>query len=151
MGMSAEKLVKHTIKLISKTNQLDYDELKESTRKVLKLARKFDDQLLGMMEDLMDIGNIGSEEELEDYDPEVLKMYCRIKELDETLSEKKMRQMIWNNIQEEYEIDDSDDDVSLVESESDTDSQPDIKEVVIKKEPITDTETVLKKVKKIKI
>jgi len=149
--MSAEKLVKHTIKLISKTNQLDYDELKESTRKVLKLARKFDDQLLGMMEDLMDIGNIGSEEELEDYDPEVLKMYCRIKELDETLSEKKMRQMIWNNIQEEYEIDDSDDDVSLVESESDTDSQPDIKEVVIKKEPITDTETVLKKVKKIKI
>ena len=51
---SAEKLVKQTIKLIGKNYDLDYENLKISSKKVIKLARNYDSVLLGMMEELLD-------------------------------------------------------------------------------------------------
>jgi len=68
MSSSAEKLVKYTIKLISKSYDLDYEEVKTISKKVIKSARNYDDQLLGMMEEMLDLGNIGSEEELEEFE-----------------------------------------------------------------------------------
>ena len=104
MGTSAEKLVKHTIKLISKTQELDYEELKSDAKKIIRLARKYDEQLYGMMEELLDLGNVGDEEELAEFDIEVLKIYCRIKEIDDSGSEKSLRSKVWINIQEEFEL-----------------------------------------------
>ena len=133
MGISAEKLVKYTIKLISKTYGIDYEEVKNVSKKVIKSARNYDSQLLGMMEEMMDLGNVGSEEELEEFDIEVLKMYCRIKELDDTLSDKKIRASVWNSIQEEFELDSDDSDDSETGSEIDSEiSESEVEEL---KEP----------------
>jgi hypothetical protein len=72
-----------------------------------------------MMEEIMDLGNVGSEEELEEFNPEVLKIYCRIKEIDESGSEKSLRARVWNHIEEEFELSDDDEseDESVVESD----------------------------------
>jgi len=121
MGTSAEKLVKHTIKLIAKTQELDYSELKEDAKKIIKLSRKYDEQLYGMMEELLDLGNVGSEEELKDFNVEVLKIYCRIKELEEDGSEKSIRARVWENIQEEFELDSDDDEEDDEEDDEDDD------------------------------
>ena len=134
MTNSAEKLVKQTIKLLSKTQDLDYEELKVDAKKIIKLARNFDETLLGMMEEIMDLGNVGSEEELEDFNPEVLKIYCRIKELDDSGSEKSLRARVWNNIESEFELDsDESEDESVVDSESDNEPEPEPEPEKIKK------------------
>jgi hypothetical protein len=130
MSNSAEKLVKYTIKLISKSYDLDYEEVKNVTKKVIKNARNYDEQLLGMMEEMLDLGNIGSEEELEEFDIEVLKLYCRIKDLDDSLSDKKIRQNVWNSIQEEFELDSDEED-----SDSDNDSEISESEITSLNEP----------------
>jgi hypothetical protein len=129
--MSAEKLVKYTVKYIAKTQDIDYNELKLHSKKVIKMAREFDQQLLGLMEDLLDLGNAGSIDELYEYDIEVLKMYCRIKDLDDTVSDRKIVEQVWANMQEEYELNDSedseessDDESGSDESESETEPEP---------------------------
>jgi hypothetical protein len=128
MSNSAEKLVKQTIKILSKTQELDYEELKVDAKKIIRAARNFDESLLGMMEEIMDLGNVGSEEELEEFNPEVLKIYCRIKEIDDSGSERSLRARVWKNIEEEFELDtdddDDDDDESVVESESEPEEEP---------------------------
>lgn len=132
-SMSAEKLVKYTVKYIAKTQDIDYNELKLHSKKVIKMAREFDQQLLGLMEDLLDLGNAGSIEDLYEYDIEVLKMYCRIKDLDESLSDRKIVEQVWTHMQEEYELNDSEDseetdseeeEDSEDESESETEPEP---------------------------
>jgi hypothetical protein len=144
MSITAEKLVKTCIKQIAKTQELDYDDCKEDCKKVIKMARKFDDQLLGIMEDLLELSNVGSPEDLEEFDIEVLKVYCRIKELDDSLSEKKLRAQIWEHMQEEFELDseseeetDSEEDLSdeSSEEESEPDPEPKIVEVVPSESP----------------
>jgi len=109
MDTTAEKLVKYCIKTISKNQELDYSELKDSCKKVLKMSKLFDQQLYGMMEELLDLGNVGSEEELDDFDMNTLKVYCRIKELDDSVSDKKIKASVWKNIQEEFELNESED------------------------------------------
>ena len=108
METSVEQIVKLTIKTIAKKQELDYAELKSDCKKITKMAKKVDEQLMGIIEELMDIGNVGSEEELGEFDIATLEMYCRIKELDfEELSEKKIRSLVWENMQEEFELSDS--------------------------------------------
>jgi hypothetical protein len=134
MGVSAEKLVKTCIKQIAKTQELDYDDVKDDCKKIVKMARKFDEQLLTLMEDLLELSNVGSEEDLEEFDIEVLKMYCRIKELDDSLSEKKIRAQVWEHMQEEFELSDDseeDDTDSESEEESESESEPEPKIVEI--------------------
>ena len=132
MGTSAEKLVKYTIKFMAKTYDINYDEAKVYCKKVLKMSKKFDEQLLGMMEDLLDLNNVGSIEELSEYDIEVLKMYCRIKELDDTLPDKKIIESVWENMQEEFELDSGTDSDSDTEPESEPEPEP----VIIKKKKV---------------
>ena len=147
MGVSAEKLVKSCIKQITKSQDLDYSEVKNDCKKIVKMAKKFDEQLLGMMEDLLDLSNVGSEEELEDFDIEVLKMYCRIKELDDSLSDKKIRAQVWNNMQEEFELSDDETD-SEDESEDETEDESETEEPEPKIVEIVEPEKKVKKVKK---
>lgn len=121
MSTSAEKLVKQTVKLLAKSLDLDYDELKMDAKKVIKMARTFDESLLGLMEELLDLGNIGSPEELEEFGYDTLKVYCKIKEIDDSGSERSLRARVWQHIEEEFELesDDESEDESVVESESD--------------------------------
>ena len=126
MSTSAEKLVKQTIKLISKTQDLDYEELKIDAKKLIKAARVYDETLLGMMEEMMDISNVSSPEELEDFNVEVLKIYCRIKELDDSGSDRSIRHRVWENMELEFEVDDSDEE---------SDEEPDVEEVDEESEP----------------
>ena len=142
MGTSAEKLVKHTIKLISKTQELDYEELKSDAKKIIRLARKYDEQLYGMMEELLDLGNVGTEEELAEFDIEVLKIYCRIKEIDDSGSEKSIRSRVWINIQEEFELESEESEDESLESESESEV-----EVEVIPEPEPEPEPEIKPVK----
>jgi hypothetical protein len=133
MSNSAEKLVKQTIKLLSKTQELDYEELKLDAKKLIRAARNYDETLLGVMEELLDLGNIGSEEELEEFSSEVLKIYCRIKEIDDSGSDKTLRARVWNNIEEEFEVESDDDDSAEDESVVDSDEEEPQQEIVVKK------------------
>jgi len=124
MSNSAEKLVKQTIKLLSKTQELDYEELKMDAKKLIRAARNFDESILGMMESIMDLGNVGAEEELEDFDPEVLKIYCRIKEIDDSGSDRTLRARVWNHIEEEFELSESESEDEEESEASDEEEEP---------------------------
>ena len=138
MTSSAEKLVKYTIKKITGSFDLDYAQVKLLTKKVVKTAKNFDESLLGMMEDLMDLGNVGSEDELKDFDIDVLKLYCKIKSLDDSLSDRKIVASVWKNLQEEFELDSDDEseseDESVVSSDDESsDSDEESEPVIISK------------------
>jgi predicted site-specific integrase-resolvase len=154
MGVSAEKLVKTCIKQIAKTQELDYDEVKDDCKKVVKMARKFDEQLLALMEDLLELSNVGSPDELEEFDIDVLKMYCRIKELDDSVSDKKIRAQVWEHMQEEFELsdedseEDSEDDFSEEDSEEESEEEPEPEPKII--EVLPETEKAADKPKKSK-
>jgi hypothetical protein len=124
MSNSAEKLVKQTIKLISKTQELDYEELKIDAKKLIRAARNFDETLLGMMEQIMELGNVGAEEELEEFDTEVLKIYCRIKEIDDSGSDRTLRERVWTHIEEEFELSESESEEEASEEESEEEEEP---------------------------
>jgi hypothetical protein len=132
---SCEKLVKYTIKSISKKYGIDYDELKTVLKKVVKTARNYDESILGMMEQIMDLGNVGSVEELGDFDIEVLKVYCRIKEIDtEGISDRHIVSRVWKHIESEFEIDDSEEEEDEdSEEESESESEEEIEEIPVKK------------------
>ena len=143
MDTTAEKLVKYCIKTISKNQELDYSELKNDCKKVLKMSKMFDQQLMGMMEELLDLGNVGSEEELDDFDMNTLKVYCRIKELDDSVSDKKIKSSVWKNIQEEFELNESesedDPEGGETESESEGEPEPEPEKVKVKKKVVSDS------------
>ena len=132
MANSAEKLVKYTVKFMYKTYDINYEEAKVHCKKVIKMSKKFDEQLLGMMEELLDLSNVGSIEELSEFDMGVLKMYCRIKDLDDSLPDKKIIESVWANMQEEFELDSD----SGEESESDYESEPEEPEEPVVPEPV---------------
>lgn len=134
---NCEKLVKYTLKSISKKYGIDYEELKSVLKKVVKLARNYDESILGMMEEIMDLGNVGSVEELDDFSIDVLRVYCRIKEIDtDGISERHIRSRVWKNIESEFELDDDEDDEEEDEdSESDYDDEEDSEESEEEEEP----------------
>jgi hypothetical protein len=131
MDTSAEKLVKQTIKLISKVHGLDYEEVKMDAKKVIRMARNYDELVLGTMEEIMDIGNVASQEELSEFSIETLRVFCRIKDISDSGSDKTIRARAWECIEEEFEFnsdqEDDDDDVSVVDSDSESEYQPEIR------------------------
>jgi len=141
MNNNYEKLVKTTIKHIAKLNNLDYEKLKVDAKKIIKLAKNYDEQLLGMMEELLDINNVSCEDELVDIDIDVLKIYCRIKEIDlESSSDRGIRRKVWENIEMENEFDDSEDsdesdDNDFIEDVSESEQEPESEPVVSTKNP----------------
>ena len=110
------------------------------------MAKNYDQQLLGMMEELLDMGSCTSEEELVDYDIEVLKIYCRIKELDSSGSDKSIRRRVWDHLEEEFEDSDESEDSGDDFVESDGDESE--KEVVLEIVPEPEVEKKIKKSKK---
>ena len=123
--MNSEKLVKSTVKLIAKITNLDYEKLKNDTKKIVKMAKNYDQEVLGMMEEMLDLSNVSSEEELVDFNLTVLQVFCRVKELDiDGLSEKHVRRIVWQYMEEEMmDDDDSEDEEDDDESEDDEDEE----------------------------
>ena len=134
---NCEKLVKYTIKSVSKKYGIDYEELKAVLKKVVKTAKSYDESILGMMEEIMDLGNVGSIEELEDFNIEVLKIYCRIKEIDiENISERHIVSRVWKHIESEFELDEEDEDdedSDLSEDDSEEESDEEEEEEPVRK------------------
>jgi len=152
MSTTCEKLVKYTVKTIAKKYSIDYDDLKLNTKKIIKIAKNFDQTLLGMMEELMDLGNVATPEELDDFDVEVLKIYCKIKDLDTEGSDKHIRSRVWKNIESEFEIDDDEEDeVSESESEPEEESEPESEEENLPPPPPPPVEEKKKKKKTVVI
>jgi len=116
MAAVCEKFVKKTLKVVAEANGLDYEKLKKDSKKVIKSAQNYDQSLLGLMESLLDLGDVSSEEELADFDIEVLKVYCKIKELDASGSDKTIRKIVWAHIEAELELDTDTEDESDQES-----------------------------------
>jgi len=143
MSTSAEKLVKQTIKLLSKTQDLDYEELKMDAKKLVKAARNYDEQLLGMMEEIMDLGNVGSQEELGEFNIEVLKIYCKIKDLDDSGSDRTVRSRVWGNIEEEFDVDDSEDELDDIVEESDSEVEEVPEPVKVKSKKVKSVQEVV--------
>ena len=145
MSAVSEKFVKKTIKLIADKTDMDYSELKSVCKKILRDARNNDESLLGSMEELIDLTMVSSEEELRDFDINTLKIYCKIKEIDGSGSDKEIRRNVWAHFEEELEME-SDDSDSEAESESEPESEPEPEPVVIKKKKskvVTITEPVV--------
>lgn len=142
MSTSAEKLVKQCVKLIAKTQDLDYEELKSDSKKVIKMARSHDENLGLVMEELLELGNVGSPEELEDFNLETLMVYCRIKELDDSGSENSIRSRVWRNMEAEFELEsESESESEYDESESESESEINLKEpeeevLIVEPEPV---------------
>ena len=129
MSTTCEKLVKYALKSIAKKYNLEYSQLKEDFKKVVKTAKKYDESLLGMMEEMMDLGNVGSPEELEDFNIEVLKIYCKIKEIDPEGSERHLRSRVWKNIESEFELDESEESEEESVVDSDEEEEEEIEEI----------------------
>lgn len=124
--MSSEILVKQAVKTIAKVNGADYEELKRTVKKVLKSARNYDQSQLGVMEELLDFtNNVSSEEDLGEYDIETLRVYCQIKELDPSGSDKSVRARVWENFVEEYApgSEDGESDVDSVDESDEEESE----------------------------
>jgi len=146
---TCEKLVKYTIKSVSKKYGISYDELKKVLKKVVKTAQNYDESIFGMMEEIMDLGNVGSIEELEGFNIEVLKVYCKIKEIDiEGISERHIRSRVWKYIESEFELDDDEDDSDEEDSDEEDSDEEDSDEEEEEEEEI---QKPVKKVKKKKV
>jgi hypothetical protein len=146
--MNSEKLVKSTVKLVAKIANLDYDKLKTDTKKIVKMARNYDQEVLGMMEELLDLSTVTSEEELVEFNTPVLKIFCQIKELDTNdLNDRQIRKLVWEYMEEEMmnEEDDSDDDDDDFIDDDELNSDPESEEE-LEEEPVKQ-----KKVKKVSI
>ena len=115
-------------KTISKATDLDYDELKDASKKGLKMAKRYDSELLGRIEEILELQDIISEEEMLEFDIDTLKLFCKIKEIEYSDTEKSIRHQVWKFIEEQLDMDDSDD--SDDESEPETDEEEDVKEII---------------------
>lgn len=125
---TCEKLVKYTLKSISKKYGIEYEELKGNLKKVVKTAKNYDEMLLGMMEEMMDLGNVGSPDELEDFSIDVLKIYCRIKDLDPEGSDRHIRSRVWKNIESEFELDEESEESEESDEEDSEQEEPELEQ-----------------------
>ena len=106
------------------------------------MARSHDENLGLVMEELLELGNVGSPEELEDFNLETLMVYCRIKELDDSGSENSIRSRVWRNMEAEFELEsESESESEYDESESESESEINLKEpeeevLIVEPEPV---------------
>jgi hypothetical protein len=146
--MASEKLVRKTIKYISETFDLDYDEVKSHCKKIVKAARSNDEDTMGMMEELVDLLDVTSEEELSGFSADVLRIYCQIKELDDSGSERTLRARVWEHFEETWDMesDSEEDSGSDTETETEVESESDSESI---SEPVAEP-LIIPKVRKSK-
>ena len=115
--------LKKTLKLISKEYEIPYEELKGSARKYLKTAKTYDESLYQRIEELIELNDISDVAELNEYDIDVIKMFCKLKEIDFSGTEKEIRKRVaqfFEDLFEDLEELDSSDEESESEPESES-------------------------------
>jgi hypothetical protein len=125
--MNIESIFKHALKTICKHTDLEYDDLKDMLKKHLKMVKNYEENMIQTFEEVMEMDDVSSLEELEDYDINTLKLYCKIKGLDYSGNEKQLRQVIMTYIEETFdnepESEESEIDLES-ELESESESEP---------------------------
>jgi len=114
-----ETHIKKTLKLISNQYDISYEELKSTAKKYLKLAKNFDENLYTNIEELLELVEISNVEEINNYDISVLKMFCKLRQLDPSGSEKEVRKRVTQHFEDLF---DELDELSDSEEESDCES-----------------------------
>ena len=131
--MNSEKIVKLAIKRIAKATDIKYEELKAISKKVLKMAKTYDLELMARIEEIIELQDVSSEEELLEFDVDTLKMFCDVKEIDHSDTEKSVRHNVWKYLEEQFDVDDSDlDDSDSDGSESEPESEEEPEPVRVK-------------------
>ena len=117
--------LKKTLKLISKEYEIPYEELKGTARKYLKTAKTYDESLYQRIEELIELNDISDVVELNEYDIDVIKMFCKLKDIDFSGSEKEIRKRVaqfFEDLFEDLEELDSESEESESETEPESDS-----------------------------
>ena len=117
--------LKKTLKLISKEYEVPYEELKGTARKYLKTAKTYDESLYQRIEELIELNDISDVAELNEYDIDVIKMFCKLKDIDFSGSEKEIRKRVaqfFEDLFEDLEELDSESEETESESEPETES-----------------------------
>lgn len=128
--MNTEKIVKLTIKTIAKATDMDYEELKSASKKVLKLAKNYDSEMLSRIEEIIELQDVTSEEEVLEFDIDTLKLFCKIKDIEHSDTEKSIRVNVWKYLEEQFEMDSDDSEGSHEDSdESEEESEEEIEPV----------------------
>lgn len=104
---SVQHIFKHAIKTISKEYEIPYENLKVSLKKHIKMIKNFDENVLNMIEEVIELDEVTSIDELKQYNPDVLKLYCRLKEIDSSGTDTVVLKRVWQFIEENMESDDS--------------------------------------------
>ena len=111
--------LKKTLKLISKEYEIPYEELKGTTRKYLKTAKTYDESLYQRIEELIELNDISDVAELNEYDIDVIKMFCKLKEIDFSGTEKEIRKRVAQFFEDLFEdLEELDSESEETESES---------------------------------
>jgi hypothetical protein len=126
--MNTEKIVKLAIKTIAKATDMDYEELKGASKKVLKMAKNYDSEMLSRIEEIIELQDVTSEEEVLEFDVDTLKLFCKIKDIDHSDTEKSVRVNVWKYLEEQFEMDSDEesDDESEGSEDFDEDSAEEI-------------------------
>jgi len=127
--MNSEKIVKLAIKRIAKATDIKYEELKAISKKVLKMAKTYDLELMARIEEILELQDVSSEEELLEFDVDTLKMFCDVKEIEHSGTEKSVRHNVWKYLEEQFEMDESEEG-SDSESDQESDEEPEPEEVI---------------------
>ena len=121
-----EAILKKTLKLISNEFELKYEDLKNCSKKYLKNAKSYDKNLYSNINELIELNDISSIEELDEYDIEILKMYCKLRDIDPSGSDSSVRKRLAEYFEDYFEdLDYTDSE----ESDEEPDSDPEESEV----------------------
>lgn len=114
-----EVILKKSLKVISKEYQIKYEDLKSVSKKYLKSAKEFDESLYPSIDSLIELNDISSIEEIDEYDIDIIKMYCKLREIPCSGSEKEIRKNVTEYFEELFE------DLEDILTESDSESEDD--------------------------
>jgi len=146
--MNSEKIVKLAIKTIAKATDMEYEELKAVSKKVLKMAKTYDSELMARIEEILELQEVTSEEEMLEFDVDTLKMFCDVKEIEHSGTEKSVRHNVWKYLEEQFEMDDdSESEEGSEDLGSEPEEEPEPEEVIPvpvkvskKKKPVESTD-----------
>ena len=128
-----EVILKKALKIISTNHSIPYETLKSTTKKYLKYAKNYDESLYETIDELLSLVDITSLEELEEYDINTLKMFCKLRDIESSGTEKDIRKCVASYFEEVFEdMDNLDsDDESVDESEEEEQqSLPEEEEII---------------------
>jgi len=123
--INMEVQLKKTLKVISKEYEIPYEDLKNTSKKYLKYAKSYDTTLYQTIDELLELVEISDVSEIDEYDINTIKMFCKLRDIDFSGSEKEIRKRVASYFEDLFEeLDDSELDDEDSDSDSDSESDP---------------------------